>query len=116
MCVQRSDDIVSGNQCNIQYIAYNNVCLLACVCVCDGSLLDRCEGTWGLAVINKDRPKEIVLACNGSPMVRLMCSSSPAASASVCVCVILEMGCCCVVLCWDVVCSHGVMVWCAVSR
>jgi len=30
--------------------------------------LSRCEGTWGLAVINKDQPDEIVVACNGSPM------------------------------------------------
>lgn len=31
--------------------------------------LSRCEGTWGLAVINKANPDEIVVACNGSPMV-----------------------------------------------
>lgn len=31
--------------------------------------LFRCEGSWGLAVINKSRPDEIVLACNGSPMM-----------------------------------------------
>lgn len=31
--------------------------------------LQRCDGSWGLAVINKDKPNEIVVACNGSPMV-----------------------------------------------
>ena len=31
--------------------------------------LSRCEGTWGLGVINKEKPDEIVVACNGSPMV-----------------------------------------------
>lgn len=31
--------------------------------------LARCEGTWGLAVINKAVPDEIVVACNGSPMM-----------------------------------------------
>ena len=31
--------------------------------------LSRCEGTWGLGVINKAQPDEIVVACNGSPMV-----------------------------------------------
>jgi glucosamine--fructose-6-phosphate aminotransferase (isomerizing) len=31
--------------------------------------LSRCEGTWGLGVINKANPEEIVVACNGSPMV-----------------------------------------------
>jgi glucosamine--fructose-6-phosphate aminotransferase (isomerizing) len=31
--------------------------------------LSRCDGSWGLAVINKSRPGEIVVACNGSPMV-----------------------------------------------
>ena len=31
--------------------------------------LARCEGTWGLAVINKASPEEIVVACNGSPMM-----------------------------------------------
>jgi glucosamine--fructose-6-phosphate aminotransferase (isomerizing) len=30
--------------------------------------LSQCDGTWGLAVINKEVPKEIVVACNGSPM------------------------------------------------
>lgn len=29
----------------------------------------RCDGSWGLAVINKSRPDEIVVACNGSPMM-----------------------------------------------
>lgn len=31
--------------------------------------LSRCEGTWGLGVVNKAYPEEIVVACNGSPMV-----------------------------------------------
>ncbi|CAM9112701.1 unnamed protein product [Phaeothamnion confervicola] len=31
--------------------------------------LQKCDGTWGLAVLHKDRPQEIVVACNGSPMV-----------------------------------------------
>ena len=29
----------------------------------------RCDGSWGLAVVNKNSPDEIVVACNGSPMV-----------------------------------------------
>ncbi len=29
----------------------------------------RCDGSWGLAVINKSNPGEIIVACNGSPMV-----------------------------------------------
>lgn len=33
------------------------------------SALTKCDGTWGLAVINKSIPNEIVVACNGSPMV-----------------------------------------------
>ena len=31
--------------------------------------LARCDGSWGLAVINKTVPDEIVIACNGSPLV-----------------------------------------------
>ena len=31
--------------------------------------LGRCDGSWGLAVINKSKPDEIIVACNGSPMV-----------------------------------------------
>jgi len=31
--------------------------------------LSRCDGTWGLAVICKDKPDEIVVACNGSPLM-----------------------------------------------
>ena len=31
--------------------------------------LARCDGSWGLAVVNKASPREIVVACNGSPMV-----------------------------------------------
>lgn len=31
--------------------------------------LKMCDGSWGLAVINKDHPDEIVVACNGSPLV-----------------------------------------------
>ena len=30
--------------------------------------LAQCDGSWGLAVIHKDSPKQIVVACNGSPM------------------------------------------------
>mmetsp|Transcript_24596 Transcript_24596/g.22355 ORF Transcript_24596/g.22355 Transcript_24596/m.22355 type:complete len:685 (-) Transcript_24596:55-2109(-) len=33
------------------------------------SALSRCDGSWGLAVINKAKPKEIVVACNGSPIM-----------------------------------------------
>ena len=29
----------------------------------------KLDGTWGIAIISKDNPDEIVLACNGSPMV-----------------------------------------------
>ncbi len=29
----------------------------------------RCDGSWGIAVINKSKPGEIIVACNGSPMV-----------------------------------------------
>ena len=32
-------------------------------------IFTRCDGSWGLAVINRDKPDEIVVACNGSPMV-----------------------------------------------
>lgn len=31
--------------------------------------LARCDGSWGLAVMNKNCPDEIIVACNGSPMV-----------------------------------------------
>ena len=31
--------------------------------------LSRCEGTWGLGVVDKAHPDDIVVACNGSPMV-----------------------------------------------
>mmetsp|Transcript_16811 Transcript_16811/g.18247 ORF Transcript_16811/g.18247 Transcript_16811/m.18247 type:complete len:697 (+) Transcript_16811:62-2152(+) len=31
--------------------------------------LSKCDGSWGLGVINKAKPGEIVVACNGSPMV-----------------------------------------------
>eukprot|EP00968_Pinguiococcus_pyrenoidosus_P024564 scaffold4847_cov265-Pinguiococcus_pyrenoidosus.AAC.8 len=30
--------------------------------------LKRCDGTWGIAVLSKDSPDEIVVACNGSPL------------------------------------------------
>lgn len=33
------------------------------------SMADRCDGTWGLAILNKSDPDNIVVACNGSPMV-----------------------------------------------
>jgi glucosamine--fructose-6-phosphate aminotransferase (isomerizing) len=31
--------------------------------------LQACDGSWGIAMINKDQPEEIIVACNGSPMV-----------------------------------------------
>lgn len=31
--------------------------------------LGKCDGSWGLAVISKSNPEEIIVACNGSPMV-----------------------------------------------
>ena len=31
--------------------------------------LIRCDGSWGLAAISTKNPDEIVVACNGSPMV-----------------------------------------------
>jgi len=31
--------------------------------------LNRCEGTWGLVVLSPKEPDELVVACNGSPMV-----------------------------------------------
>jgi len=31
--------------------------------------LDHCDGTWGLAIICTDTPDEMVVACNGSPLV-----------------------------------------------
>jgi glutamine---fructose-6-phosphate transaminase (isomerizing) len=41
----------------------------------------RCEGTWGIAIVNKESPDEIVVACNGSPMVSpLSLPCSPHAS------------------------------------
>ena len=36
-------------------------------------IIPRCDGSWGLAVVHKDKPDEIVVACNGSPMVRTDC-------------------------------------------
>ncbi len=30
--------------------------------------LSKCEGSWGLAAVHKEKPDEIVVACNGSPM------------------------------------------------
>ena len=33
------------------------------------SALARCDGSWGIACVNKSNSKEIVVACNGSPMV-----------------------------------------------
>jgi glucosamine--fructose-6-phosphate aminotransferase (isomerizing) len=32
-------------------------------------MADRCDGSWGLCVLNKAQPDEIVVACNGSPLV-----------------------------------------------
>jgi glucosamine--fructose-6-phosphate aminotransferase (isomerizing) len=31
--------------------------------------LDRCDGTWGLVIICSDNPDQMVVACNGSPLV-----------------------------------------------
>jgi glucosamine--fructose-6-phosphate aminotransferase (isomerizing) len=31
--------------------------------------LGRCDGSWGLAVISKNNPQEIIAACNGSPLM-----------------------------------------------
>ena len=31
--------------------------------------LSHCDGSWGIALINKSNPGEVVAACNGSPMV-----------------------------------------------
>jgi len=31
--------------------------------------LKQCEGSWGLCVLNKTKSDEIVVACNGSPLV-----------------------------------------------
>lgn len=31
--------------------------------------LKRCDGTWGLCVLSTDTPDELVVACNGSPLV-----------------------------------------------
>ncbi len=31
--------------------------------------LKRCDGTWGLVVLSPKEPDELVVACNGSPMV-----------------------------------------------
>ncbi|KAG7360560.1 glucosamine-fructose-6-phosphate aminotransferase [Nitzschia inconspicua] len=31
--------------------------------------LNRCDGTWGLVIICSDNPHELVVACNGSPLV-----------------------------------------------
>jgi glucosamine--fructose-6-phosphate aminotransferase (isomerizing) len=30
--------------------------------------LGRCDGTWGLAILSRSSPDELVVACNGSPM------------------------------------------------
>ena len=31
--------------------------------------LARCDGTWGMCILSKDNPDEMVVACNGSPLV-----------------------------------------------
>jgi len=31
--------------------------------------LTRCDGTWGMCIMNEDAPGELVVACNGSPLV-----------------------------------------------
>lgn len=38
----------------------------ACWCVYSAR---RCDGTWGLAILHKEDPGNVVVACNGSPMV-----------------------------------------------
>jgi glucosamine 6-phosphate synthetase-like amidotransferase/phosphosugar isomerase protein len=37
--------------------------------LCCGVSCAQCDGTWGLAVVSKDEPDDIVVACSGSPMV-----------------------------------------------
>lgn len=31
--------------------------------------LDRCDGTWGLCIMDSENPTELIVACNGSPLV-----------------------------------------------
>ena len=31
--------------------------------------LQRCDGSWGLCIVSKDQPDELIVACNGSPLV-----------------------------------------------
>lgn len=31
--------------------------------------LSRCDGTWGLCIMSKDDPDQLIVACNGSPLV-----------------------------------------------
>lgn len=31
--------------------------------------LQECDGTWGLCIMDTDAPDELVVACNGSPLV-----------------------------------------------
>jgi len=31
--------------------------------------LQRCDGSWGLCIMSQDKPDELVVACNGSPLV-----------------------------------------------
>jgi len=31
--------------------------------------LQRCDGTWGLCIMSQDTPHELIVACNGSPLV-----------------------------------------------
>lgn len=31
--------------------------------------LERCDGTWGLCIMSKENPDELIVACNGSPLV-----------------------------------------------
>ena len=31
--------------------------------------LKRCDGTWGMCIMNENEPGELVVACNGSPLV-----------------------------------------------
>jgi len=36
---------------------------------CTEKALVRCDGSWGLCILSQDSPDELVVACNGSPLV-----------------------------------------------
>lgn len=46
-----------------------SVCIVCCVCLCCVRTLTRLEGTWGLAIIHKDSPNQVIACRNGSPLV-----------------------------------------------